>query len=493
MNIPSIKQAAALCAFTIALSSHVQAAPAVAASKAQLGEKEKIVQNWHNYFAALHSLDYQWTMKDDFTTAPEVPQLYKYKLLWTPKQWRIDTRFVSGESDPKNWKTSIHWFDGQLHNDLSVMGSGFAKLDVSPPSDKLRSIYGATWPLLGAFTFVWEKGDSYKLETLQDENIWQRLKQRISSITPGQWQGQKGRWLEIESGREGGSAIQVFVDEANHFPMYIASTYHRQHEDKSGSIDRAYNFRITRTMKWRSGATTFVFPLDSETREWTKMVEGKTTQRLFTLTSDKASVPAVINAPLAPARFQFDIPAKTLVYYYQNKLKPEDPIDFRYDPKGGSLPMQGQRAQQQLEEKWRRIAAMPKIYDEKADGKLQIAQSLEQAKAGNKRVLLQFGANWCGPCHQLHNLLHQNADIAGTLERGYVVANIDVNEGHNGDLFKLYTDGKGSGIPFMVVLDGEGKVLAKPDSESFNAPDDGYDVSKIATFLTRWMPKNENP
>lgn len=36
----------------------------------------------------------------------------------------------------------------------------------------------------------------------------------------------------------------------------------------------------------------------------------------------------------------------------------------------------------------------PKLYDTAADGKLQIAEALKTAKAGNKRLILKLGANW---------------------------------------------------------------------------------------------------
>ena len=56
-------------------------------------------------------------------------------------------------------------------------------------------------------------------------------------------------------------------------------------------------------------------------------------------------------------------------------------------------------------------ASRPPIYDEKADGAKQIADALAVAKKENKRVLLQFGANWCGWCHKLHKLCQSDANI----------------------------------------------------------------------------------
>jgi thiol:disulfide interchange protein len=100
----------------------------------------------------------------------------------------------------------------------------------------------------------------------------------------------------------------------------------------------------------------------------------------------------------------------------------------------------------------------PAIYDEKADGATQIADALALAKKENKRVLLQFGANWCGWCHKLHKLFESDNSIAKKLEASYVVAMIDVNKGHNQSLVTKY-GAEGFGLPFIVILDEDGKHL----------------------------------
>src|SRR5689334_10363661 len=80
----------------------------------------------------------------------------------------------------------------------------------------------------------------------------------------------------------------------------------------------------------------------------------------------------------------------------------------------------------------------PAIYDEKADGGMQIARALETAKGQNKRVLVQFGANWCGWCHKLHRLFDTDSQIAQALRESYVVVMVDVNNGHNDATDKKY-------------------------------------------------------
>jgi thioredoxin-related protein len=75
----------------------------------------------------------------------------------------------------------------------------------------------------------------------------------------------------------------------------------------------------------------------------------------------------------------------------------------------------------------------PNIYNESADGSKQIADALATAKKEHKHVLLQFGANWCGWCHKLHQLFETDKNIAEALKSDYVVVLVDVNKGHNKD------------------------------------------------------------
>jgi len=51
---------------------------------------------------------------------------------------------------------------------------------------------------------------------------------------------------------------------------------------------------------------------------------------------------------------------------------------------------------------------------------------LAVAKKENKRVLLQFGANWCGWCNKLHRLFESDPQIAAKLKQACVVALVDM-------------------------------------------------------------------
>ncbi len=134
------------------------------------------------------------------------------------------------------------------------------------------------------------------------------------------------------------------------------------------------------------------------------------------------------------------------------------------------------------------------IYDTKADGSKQVADALATAKRENKNVLLQFGANWCGWCHKLHNLFQSDKEIAGVLKTNYVVVLIDVDtvdgKPHNADINTRYGNPCRFGLPVIVVLDADGKQLTTQDTGKLEAGN-RHDPAKVLAFLKQWLPKKK--
>lgn len=128
------------------------------------------------------------------------------------------------------------------------------------------------------------------------------------------------------------------------------------------------------------------------------------------------------------------------------------------------------------------------IYDEKADGGTQIADALALARKENKRVLLQFGANWCGWCHKLHDLFETDSGIASRLKESYVVVLVDVNKGHNAEIDKRYGTPTHHGLPVLVILESDGKMLTTKDTGELEQGDH-HDPKKVLAFLNQWAGK----
>jgi thioredoxin-related protein len=130
-------------------------------------------------------------------------------------------------------------------------------------------------------------------------------------------------------------------------------------------------------------------------------------------------------------------------------------------------------------------ASRPSIYDENADGGKQIADALAVAKKEDKRVLLQFGANWCGWCHRLHKLFQTDEKIAAKLKEAYGVVLVDVNKDHNAAINKQYGNPMQHGLPVIVILDAEGKQLTTQDTGKLEEGDH-HDPAKVLAFLNQW-------
>lgn len=138
--------------------------------------------------------------------------------------------------------------------------------------------------------------------------------------------------------------------------------------------------------------------------------------------------------------------------------------------------------------------ARPEIYDTGADANKQIEQALARAAANNTRVLVQWGANWCGWCHQLHDLFRKNRDVSKKLSYEYEVVLVDIGrfDKHMSLAEKYGADLKKHGVPFLTVLDATGKVLAnqatspfeKPAPDAGGDPYVGYEPTKVLAFLT---------
>ena len=67
------------------------------------------------------------------------------------------------------------------------------------------------------------------------------------------------------------------------------------------------------------------------------------------------------------------------------------------------------------------------IYPDTARGASDLESALARAAREHKRVIVDFGGNWCGDCHVLSFYLNQPANQA-LLNANYVLVNINVGE-----------------------------------------------------------------
>lgn len=131
-------------------------------------------------------------------------------------------------------------------------------------------------------------------------------------------------------------------------------------------------------------------------------------------------------------------------------------------------------------------------YDVAAVGADQIAAALARAKREDKRVLVQWGANWCGWCNLLAATMKEDKAIAKEVLYEYEVVKIDVGRfDKHVDLAQKYGAAIDGGIPFLTFLDADGKVLATSDGPQGNTgfPAAPGELAHFRTMLAKAATK----
>ena len=132
------------------------------------------------------------------------------------------------------------------------------------------------------------------------------------------------------------------------------------------------------------------------------------------------------------------------------------------------------------------------LYPAGVDAKQKIETSLKTAAAENKRVILIFGGNWCYDCHVLDQALHEG-DAAKIIKESFLLVHVDIGEGDkNLDLIKKYETTLGFGVPTVVIIDPEGRVVYSSTKGEFEAARRMMKRDLVA-FLNQWKPTVARP
>ena len=132
-------------------------------------------------------------------------------------------------------------------------------------------------------------------------------------------------------------------------------------------------------------------------------------------------------------------------------------------------------------------SANREIYPAPAQAKADLATALKTAAATHKRVLLDFGGNWCGDCQVLDIYFHDAANLP-ILDANFVL--VHVNIGHmdeNQDIAKQYEVPLDKGVPAIAVLSDKGELLYSQKNGQFEAMR-RMESSSVTSFLVQWKP-----
>jgi thioredoxin 1 len=127
------------------------------------------------------------------------------------------------------------------------------------------------------------------------------------------------------------------------------------------------------------------------------------------------------------------------------------------------------------------------IYPEPAQAKIDLSAALAAAAATHKRVIVDFGGNWCTDCHVLDAYFHDAAN-APLLEAGFILVHVNVGRlDENLDIAAHYGVPLRKGVPALAVLGERGEVLYSQRRGEFEGMR-GMQSSAVTDFLQHWKP-----
>jgi thiol-disulfide isomerase/thioredoxin len=127
----------------------------------------------------------------------------------------------------------------------------------------------------------------------------------------------------------------------------------------------------------------------------------------------------------------------------------------------------------------------PNLYRADVNAQEEINNTIAAAGKQHKRVILVFGATWCGDCYALDYAFHQPR-IEPLLNNNFKVVHVDVGRyDRNLDLAKKYHVDLEKGIPSLAVLTPQGGLLystAEFERARLMTEED------VISFLNQWKP-----
>jgi thiol:disulfide interchange protein len=128
------------------------------------------------------------------------------------------------------------------------------------------------------------------------------------------------------------------------------------------------------------------------------------------------------------------------------------------------------------------------IYPPPEQAQAQLTAALHRAAQEHKRVLVDFGGNWCGDCKVLDYYMHQ-PENAALLAKNYVVVDVNIGEyDRNLALAQRYEIPLKRGVPAVAILSEHGKLLYSQKQGEFESMKK-VDPRAVTDFLLRWRPQ----
>jgi len=127
------------------------------------------------------------------------------------------------------------------------------------------------------------------------------------------------------------------------------------------------------------------------------------------------------------------------------------------------------------------------IFPDPGQARADLAAALKTAAATHRRILLDFGGNWCGDC-QVLDLYFHDARNKPILDANFVLVEINIGLlDANLDIAQQYGVPIKRGVPALAVLSERGVLLYSQKNGEFEAMRT-MQSSAVTEFLVKWRP-----
>ncbi len=132
-------------------------------------------------------------------------------------------------------------------------------------------------------------------------------------------------------------------------------------------------------------------------------------------------------------------------------------------------------------------AAERHIYPAPERAEADLAAALKDAAVAHKRVLVDFGGDWCPDCQALDIYFHDAAN-APLLAANYVLVHVNIGRlDRNLEVAARLKVPLKKGVPALAVLGDDGTLIYSQQSGEFEAMRHMQSAA-VTEFLTRWKP-----
>lgn len=128
------------------------------------------------------------------------------------------------------------------------------------------------------------------------------------------------------------------------------------------------------------------------------------------------------------------------------------------------------------------------LYPDVSRANADIEAAQKEAKLSHKRVIVDFGGDWCGDCKVL-DINFRKPENEALLKARFVMVHVNVGDKGietNFDVAERFGIPLKKGVPALAVLDSEGKLLFSQKNGEFESMRK-MDPQSVNEFLKKWQ------